>query len=79
METIWDWSSVLVFAGLVTLMLQRSSVEEPPDKLWHYAPPAIDCGVANCAGNEDYPVLAVAILSAVIAYIFVVLKPLQRF
>ena len=78
METIWDWSSVLVFAGLVTLMLQRSSMEEPPDKLWHYAPPAIGCGLANYAGNEEYPIIAVAILAAVISYTFVVLKPFDK-
>ena len=74
METVWDWLTVFAFAGLVTLLLQRSSEEEPRDKLWQYAPPALGCAVANHFGNEGQPVLAALILAAAIIYIFTILK-----
>lgn len=75
METVWDWLTVFGFAGLVTLLLQRSSENEPSDKLWQYAPPALACAVANYVGNEGMPAIALLILIAAVAYIFVVLKP----
>ncbi|TCD04848.1 hypothetical protein EYB45_04710 [Erythrobacteraceae bacterium CFH 75059] len=74
METVWDWLTVFCFAGLVTLMLQRSSEEVLRDKLWHYAPPAVGCAVANYLGNEEMHVPAAIVLAAVIVYVFVVLK-----
>ena len=45
METVWDWVTVFGFAGLVTLLLQRSAEEEPRDELWQYAPPALGFAV----------------------------------
>jgi hypothetical protein len=73
-ETVWDWLTVFCFAGLVTLMLQRSSEEVLRDKLWHYAPPALGCAVANYLGNEGMHIPAALLLAGVIVYIFVVLK-----
>ncbi len=74
METVWDWITVFGFAGLVTLLLQRSSEDEPKDKLWQYAPPALACAVANYVGNEGMDVVAAAILIAAVFYVFAVLK-----
>lgn len=74
METVWDWLTVFAFAGLVTLLLQRSSEDEPKDKLWQYAPPALACAVANYLGNEGMHVVAGIILLAAVVYIFAVLK-----
>ena len=74
METIWDWITIFAFAGLVTMMLQRSSEETPRDKLWHYAPPALACAVANQVGNAQYHLFAALILAGVMVYIFWVLK-----
>lgn len=76
METIWDWMTLFAFAGLVTLMLQRSSEEKVRDKLWHYAPPAIGCAVANYLGNEGMDILAGIVLIGVGVYVVVVLKVL---
>ena len=73
METIWDWVTIFGFAGLVTLLLQRSSEDEPRDKLWQYAPPAIACAVANQVGNADYHLAAAAILIAAGVYVYYVL------
>jgi len=74
METVWDWITIFTFAGLVTLLLQRSSEEKPKDKLWQYLPAALGCAVANYFGNEGVTWAAVAILLAVLGYIVVVLK-----
>lgn len=74
METIWDWVTIFVFAGLVTLLLQRSSEDTPRDKLWQYAPPAVAVAVANQVGNAEYHLFAALILVAVVAYVFWVLK-----
>lgn len=75
METVFDWVTVLLFAGLITLFLQRSSMEEPPDTIWQYLPPAIACAVANYLGNEGYTVAAVAVLVLAIGYVLKVLRP----
>jgi hypothetical protein len=74
METAWDWVTVFAFAGLATLLLQRSSEEEPRDKLWQYMPPAIGCAVVNYLGNEGYHLFAAILFASVIAYIFIYLK-----
>lgn len=74
METIWDWITLFAFAGLVTLMLQRSSEEKIRDKLWHYAPPALGCAAANYVGNEGMDILAGLIMLGVAAYVVIVLK-----
>ncbi len=73
METPFDWIAVIIFAGLVVLFLQRSTMEEPPDTIWHYLPPAVGCALANYLGNEGYVVPAVAVLAAVGAYVVRVL------
>lgn len=74
METFWDWITVFAFAGLVTLLLQRSAEEEPRDHLWQYAPPAVGCAFVNYMGNEGYHIPATALFAAVVVYIFKVLK-----
>jgi hypothetical protein len=74
METIYDWVTMAVFAGLIILFLQRSTMDDPPDTIWHYMPPSIGCAVANYVGNEGYGVAAFGILVAVGAYLILVLK-----
>lgn len=75
METFWDWFTVFGFAGLVTLMLQRSVEERPRDKLWQYGPPAIGLAVANYLGNHGGHWLAGLLIAAVGAYVLIILKP----
>lgn len=75
METIWDWVTVLAFAGLITLFLQRSDESEPRDKLWQYFPPSIGCAVTNYFGNEGQVLLAVGVAAVSLIYVFAVLKP----
>ena len=76
METIYDWLSMAVFAGLVILFLQRSVGDaEPKDHLIQYIPPAVGCALANYVGNKGLDVVAGCILLAVVAYILHILKP----
>ena len=78
METVYDWVTVALFAGLAVLFLQRSSEEQPRDKMIHYVPPAVGCAVANYVGNEGYMLLSVGLIVAVMAYIYLVLKPFDQ-
>jgi hypothetical protein len=75
LETFWDWFTVFCFAGLATLLLQRSSEEQPRDKLWQYAPPAIGLAVANYVGNDEIHWLAAVIMVGVAIYVYIVLRP----
>jgi len=74
METVWDWLTIFIFAGLVTLLLQRSSEDRPKDKLWQYFPAGIALAVANYLGNHGVVWAAVAMLIGLVVYVLVVLK-----
>jgi hypothetical protein len=77
-QTVYDWLTIAIFAGLITLFLQRSSADEPKDKLYQYFPPAIGCAVANYLGNHDQDVIAILVIVAVAVYVWYVLKPLAH-
>jgi hypothetical protein len=77
METVFDWLTVATFIVLAILYLQRSSMPDPPDKVWHYLPPAITCGVVNYLGNAGYAIIAVILLVITFLYIYYVLKPIH--
>ena len=82
-NTIYDLLTMVIFAGLVVLFLQRSTAAEPRDHMYQYAPPAIGCAVANWVGNPtpkglglDW--LAIVIILAVVGYVLYVLKPFNQ-
>lgn len=84
METIYDWVTVAIFAGLIVLFLQRSSGEgEPEDSIWQYLAASIGCAVANYLGNHEeipyHDVLAIVVLGGTVAYVWYALKPLKGF
>jgi hypothetical protein len=79
METIYDWVSLAIFAGLIVLFLQRSTSENA-DKdvsLLYYLAPGVGCAVGNYFGNHGQQVIAVALLVATVAFIFYFLKPFK--
>lgn len=78
METVYDWVTVGMFAVLIVLLLHRSSMEEPPDSLWAYLPPAAGCALGNQLGNADEHAMAIIVLAGVVVYFFLVLKPQFR-
>ena len=76
MSTIYDVITLGLFAGLAILFLQRSvEPENPKDRIYHYAPPAVGCAVANWLGNQHQDVGAILVIAAVVGYSFIVLKP----
>ncbi|HZV19080.1 MAG TPA: hypothetical protein VFF84_10370 [Sphingobium sp.] len=82
METAYDWISLAIFAGIIVLFLQRSSMDNPPDRMIDYLPPALGCAIANQAGNYAIEnnslvmhVVGVALLIGVVVYVWLVLKP----
>jgi NhaP-type Na+/H+ or K+/H+ antiporter len=79
METVYDWVTVGIFAGLIVLFLQRSTDEEARDSLWQYLVASVGCALANYLGNEGYHVLAVLAIAATLAYTFIILRPLDNF
>lgn len=81
METVYDWTTIIVFAGLIVLFLQRSQ-GEPRDHLWQYLVAAIGCATTNYLGNEaikassvPYHLAAVGLGVATLAFIWFALRP----
>ena len=78
METIYDWVTVAMFAGLIILFLQRSAAETQVDRMIDYLPPALGCAIGNYLGNHDQPIPAIMLIAAVPVYTWFVLKPFAR-
>jgi len=75
MDTVFDFISVGLFAGLAILFLQRSASEEhDPIPMWRYGIAAVMCAGGNWAGNHDYPVVGGIILALTAVYSVLVLK-----
>lgn len=81
METVYDWVTVGIFAGLIVLFLQRS-VGPRQDHMWPYFVAAVACAVINQVGNkavEDadamFHLLAIAGITAILAFIHYFLRP----
>ena len=79
METIYDWVSLAIFAGLIVLFLQRSTSDraEKDVSLLYYLGAGVGCAVADYAGNHGQNVIAVLLLAATIAFIIFYLKPFK--
>ena len=78
METVFDWVTMGIFAGLIVLFLQRSTAEVQVDKVTDYLLPALCCAVANYVGNRDHPILATMIIATIPIYVWLILKPFAR-
>jgi hypothetical protein len=86
LNTVYDWVTVAIFAGLIVLFLQRSTGERPPrDSMLQYLVASAGCAVANYFGNEAvagrgliYHFLGVGMIVATLAYIHLVLRPLDK-
>lgn len=80
MDTIYDWLSLAIFAGLIVLFLQRSTSErtENDASLLYYLGAGVGCAVANYFGNKGQDILAIGLLAATVGFIAYFLKPFQR-
>ena len=76
MESIYDWVTVGLFAGLIVLFLQRSSSDRPSDRLLHYLIAAVGLAVVNQIGNAGNHLLAIIGLVGIAAFVQLTLKPL---
>jgi hypothetical protein len=79
MQSVYDWVSLGIFAGLVVLFLQRSTSdrEEKDASLLYYLGAGIGCAVANYFGNQGEDAVAILIIAATIAFIIFYLKPFK--
>lgn len=80
METVYDWITVAIFAGLVVLFVQRSTSDEdhgPHDSMLLYFGAALGCAVSNYLGNKGVHFLAVPLIVATILFIVYYLRPFK--
>lgn len=79
METVYDWVTLAIFAGLVVLFLQRSTSEraEKDASILYYLAAGVGCAAANYFGNHDQHAVAIAILVATIGFIIYFLNPFK--
>lgn len=77
METIYDWVTVGIFAGLVVLFLERSRAGDDSDPMYNYLIAAGGCALGNYLGNKDMHFLAILVIAATLAFIYYVLKPFR--
>ena len=79
MDTIYDWVSLAIFAGLIVLFLQRSTNDraESDVSLLYYLAAGVGCAAANYFGNHGQTVIAVALLVVTVAFITYFLKPFK--
>lgn len=77
METVYDWVTLAIFAGLIVLFLQRSVSDraEKDVSLLYYLAGGVGCAAANYFGNEGQHIIAVLILAATVAFVIFFLKP----
>jgi len=79
MQSVYDWVSLGIFAGLIVLFLQRSTSDrvEKDASLLYYLGAGVGCAAANYFGNHGQDAVAILILVATIAFIIVCLKPFK--
>lgn len=79
METVYDWVSLAIFAGLIVLFLQRSTGDkvEKDASLLYYLAAGVGCAAANYFGNKHQDAIAIAILVATVGFIIYFLKPFK--
>lgn len=80
METVYDWVTVGIFAGLVVLFMQRSTsdeVQSENDSLLLYLGAGLGCAVANYIGNKGLHLIAVPLILATLAFIVYYLRPFK--
>jgi uncharacterized membrane protein YjjP (DUF1212 family) len=79
MTTVFDWMPVAIFAGLAVIYMQRSVGARPAhDAVWKYLPAAIACMLANQVGNAGWPLPATLLMAGTLAYVWFVIRPLDR-
>ena len=79
METIYDVVTLAIFAGLIVLLLQRSTSSDADRDapLYIYLVAGGGCATANYFGNEGDDAIGIILIAATLAFIFYFLKPFR--
>jgi hypothetical protein len=80
LETVYDWVTVAIFAGLIVLFVQRSTTEEEPqkhDSLLLYLAAGLGCAVANYVGNKGIHLVAIPLIAVTLFFIVYYLRPFK--
>ena len=79
MDTIYDWVSLAIFAGLIVLFLQRSTSEHSGKdaSLLYYLAAGVGCAVANYFGDQGQHLIAIVLLVGTVIFIILCLKPFR--
>lgn len=79
METVFDWVSLTIFAGLIVLFLQRSMGDhsEKDVPLYYYLGAGVGCAAGDYLGNHGQDLPAGLLLAATVAFIIFGLKPFK--
>lgn len=79
MQSVYDWVSLAIFAGLIVLFLQRSTSEhaEKDAPLFYYLAAGVGCAMANYFGNRGQDIIAILLLVATVGFIIYFLKPIK--
>jgi uncharacterized oligopeptide transporter (OPT) family protein len=77
MQSVYDWVTLAIFAGLVVLFLQRSTADraEKDVSILYYLAAGVGCAVANYLGDHGQDLIAVLLLAATLGFIFYFLRP----
>jgi hypothetical protein len=76
MKTVYDLVSMIAFAGLAILYLQRSASSSPdPVALWKYAAAAFGCALADYFGDHGMALASIATFIALGVFSAAMLKP----
>ena len=82
MQTVYDWVTIALFAGLIVIFLQRSvgqrhgeAEDDNHDSIWLYLLPSVGLAAANYVGNEGYGIAAWLLIVGVCVYVQLVIKP----
>ena len=79
MKSLYDLVSLIIFAGIAVLFLQRSASAEPDTtSLWKYAVAAIGCAVADVLGNNGQMIPSIIVFIALAVFSVFMLRPFQR-
>lgn len=70
MDTVFDWVTIVIFAGLVTHFLQQSAAQGAPQRpLWQYALAAGGCALGNWLGNEGQRAAAAGVIVITLCFV----------
>ena len=77
METVYDWLTVALFAGLIVIFLERSTSAEAheSDSLLNYLVAGAGCALTNYLGNHGHDAFAILLFISTIGFVLFFIRP----